>query len=245
MAPSPCVRPMPLHCASDRRAASSRTTGRRSCTSAARSASLDPSMQRRRGARRRSTACCSPAARTSRRRATAKQPHPTVGRRRAGARRVRDRAGRARRARSDLPILAICRGIQVLNVACGGTLVQDIPSQVAGRARAQLDGAAAPAVRPRARSLGRQGLAAGAADARAPERRRYLRGQQPASPGGQAGRRRASACRPPRPTASSRRSRIPPRAFCLGVQWHPENFWRTGEFRPLFEGFLEAATQRP
>jgi len=29
-----------------------------------------------------------------------------------------------------------------------------------------------------------------------------------------------------------------------GVQWHPENFWRTGEFRALFEGFLEAANRR-
>jgi putative glutamine amidotransferase len=33
----------------------------------------------------------------------------------------------------------------------------------------------------------------------------------------------------------------PEKRFCLGVQWHPENFYRTGEFRSLFEGFVEAA----
>jgi putative glutamine amidotransferase len=35
----------------------------------------------------------------------------------------------------------------------------------------------------------------------------------------------------------------PASRFCLGVQWHPENFWRTGEFRALYEGFLEEASK--
>jgi putative glutamine amidotransferase len=35
----------------------------------------------------------------------------------------------------------------------------------------------------------------------------------------------------------------PTRRFCLGVQWHPENFYRTGEFRELFQGLVAAATR--
>jgi putative glutamine amidotransferase len=36
----------------------------------------------------------------------------------------------------------------------------------------------------------------------------------------------------------------PGAAFCVGVQWHPENFWRTGEFAPLFEAFVAAAERQ-
>jgi len=56
------------------------------------------------------------------------RPHPALGEVHA----VRDefelalvRAARARR----LPTFAICRGVQVANVALGGTLVQDLPSE--------------------------------------------------------------------------------------------------------------------
>ena len=32
--------------------------------------------------------------------------------------------------RRELPVLAVCRGIQILNVVCGGTLYQDVAAQV-------------------------------------------------------------------------------------------------------------------
>ena len=113
-----------------RRAASSKTTSRPSSMSAARSAILDPSM----GLTRRSTGVdgllltggddVAPARYGERRTRRSSKSTP-------GATSSKSRWSR-RRAQRELPIFAICRGIQVLNVACGGTLVQDIPSQVPG-----------------------------------------------------------------------------------------------------------------
>src|SRR5436190_15805638 len=58
-------------------------------------------------------------------------PHPTIEEAEPGRDEFELTLVNEARARS-LPIFAICRGVQVLNVARGGTLVQDIPSQVPG-----------------------------------------------------------------------------------------------------------------
>jgi putative glutamine amidotransferase len=42
--------------------------------------------------------------------------------------------------RHGLPVLGICRGMQLLNVACGGTLYQDIRAQVPGARNHDLSG---------------------------------------------------------------------------------------------------------
>jgi putative glutamine amidotransferase len=55
-------------------------------------------------------------------------PHPKLGDTHEGRDAFEIALVEAARARG-LPTLAICRGIQILNVALGGTLVQDIPSE--------------------------------------------------------------------------------------------------------------------
>jgi putative glutamine amidotransferase len=150
--------------------------------------------------------------------------------------------GEARRR--SLPIFAICRGIQMLNVACGGTLVQDIPSEVAGALEHSWT---VPPHKPYdlahevwvdkdtllARLIRERLSDTDACEANS----RHHQAVKQIAPGF-----RVSATAP---DGVIEAIEDPAANFCLGVQWHPENFWRTGEFRPLFEGFLEAATQRP
>jgi putative glutamine amidotransferase len=139
-----------------------------------------------------------------------------------------------------MPIFAICRGIQVLNVACGGTLVQDIPSQIAGALPHKLT------VPPhQSYSLAHEvWIDKGTLLAKLISERlgdtetcevnsRHHQAVKDIAPGFQVC---ATA-----PDGVVEAIEDPAARFCLGVQWHPENFWRTGEFRPLFEGFVEAA----
>jgi len=145
----------------------------------------------------------------------------------------------AARAR-DLPLFAICRGLQVLNVACGGTLVQDIPSQVKGALPHSLkvppneSYSLAHEVWLDKDTLLSRLMCERLSDADACEVN--SRHHQAVKDLAQGFKVSATA-----PDGVVEAIEDPSARFCLGVQWHPENFWRTGEFRPLFEAFVEAS----
>ena len=141
-------------------------------------------------------------------------------------------------ADSPLPIFAICRGMQVLNVALGGTLVQDIASMVNGAAHH-----ATPPTEPRFLIAHEVWVAKGS-------RLAALMAEKMESDTCQVNSRHHQAVKNIAPgweiagTAPDgviEAMEQPGDVFRMGVQWHPENFWRTGEFRPLFEAFVDAA----
>ena len=169
-------------------------------------------------------------------------PHPTVVEADAGRDAFEIALAKAARAR-QMPIFAICRGVQVLNVACGGTLVQDIPAFIHGAMNHTL---AAPPNESYSLahdiwidkdSLLSRLMRERLSDADECEvNSRHHQAVKDVAPGF-----RVSATAP---DGVIEAIEDPAARFCLGVQWHPENFFRTGEFRPLFEGFVSAADGR-
>lgn len=140
----------------------------------------------------------------------------------------------------DVPILAICRGIQALNVAAGGTLVQDIPSEIATPISHKGD-------RPEAAPAHDVTIHAGTHAARLLEARldgdgrvavnsRHHQAVKNVAPG-----LVVSAVAPDGIVEGLEQ---PSATFCVAVQWHPENFWSTGEFAELFRGLVNAAGGR-
>lgn len=135
-----------------------------------------------------------------------------------------------------MPVLAICRGVQVLNVAAGGTLVQDIEAQLPGALAHRVDttpttiahevwvGAGSTLATLLADRLDGDSLLVNS---------RHHQAVKQLAPGFV-----ATATAPDGVIEAIERPDLP---FCVGVQWHPENFWRTGEFRALFEGLVKAA----
>jgi len=141
--------------------------------------------------------------------------------------------------RRDVPVFAICRGVQVLNVAAGGSLVQDIPSSVRSDLAHSITEpkdhvAHTVRVTPQSRLAAALGSAARLETCEVNSRHHQ-------SVGRVAPEFVVTAVSADGIVEAIER---PASAFCVGVQWHPENFWRTGEFAPLFEAFITAATAR-
>jgi putative glutamine amidotransferase len=166
------------------------------------------------------------------------QPHPTFDP--SGPGRDLYEIELVTRAReADIPIMAICRGVQLLNVALGGTLVQDIPSELDDAIEHRFAAPPNPAsllahtIAVQADSRLGQVLGARARGGRLDVNSRHHQAIKKLGDGLLV-------------TATAVDGVIeavedPNRRFLVGVQWHPENFWRTGEFAPLFEAFIAAS----
>jgi putative glutamine amidotransferase len=147
----------------------------------------------------------------------------------------------ARRAMTEeVPLLAICRGAQILNVAAGGALVQDIPSSIASELRHSIEQPTDEVshevrVAPDSRLAWALGEVVDASSTCRVNSRHH-------QSVGRLGDGLVSSATAPDGVIEAIEK--PESRFCLGVQWHPENFWRTGEFSPLFGAFVEAARER-
>ena len=125
----------------------------------------------------------------------------------------------------DMPVLAVCRGSQVLNVALGGDLVQHLPEVVGHEQHKHTPGVFADhdvEVLPGTR------LRALVGD-HAPVKSHHHQGY------GRIGEGLREAARAEDGTVEA--IEHPSRRFALGVLWHPEE----GEDSALFEGLVEEA----
>ena len=144
-----------------------------------------------------------------------------------------------RAGEADLPLFAICRGIQVLNVARGGTLVQDIPSELPDAIPHEVRDTPFTIAHDVWVSEGtllhtllRERIDGDAC----PVNSRHHQAVQTVGSG--------LVVSATAPDGVIEAVEDPSKRFCVGVQWHPENFYRTGEFRALFEAFIAAAQER-
>ena len=158
------------------------------------------------------------------------QPHPTVEL--MDARRQSNDVSLAKYARDrGIPTLGICLGVQVMNVAAGGTLVQDINSEM----ETEIEHASEPEDRARHDVIIEQGTKlAGILD------RHELNVN---SSHHQAIRRvgeglRVTALAPDGVVEGLEDPRHP---FYVGVQWHPEDMSGDSSASSLFGAFVEAA----
>ncbi len=138
----------------------------------------------------------------------------------------------------NTPMLAVCRGLQVINVAGGGTLIQDIASEVTEALGHQID---APlfAIAHEVWVTRGSALSSVMQEQLADSEVLHVNSRHHQAVKQTASGFDVCATAPDGIVEAIER---PNTRFCIAVQWHPENFWRTGEFRSLFEEFVKAST---
>ena len=146
----------------------------------------------------------------------------------------------ARWALADkLPLLAICRGIQVLNVAAGGTLVQDIPTQVTNAVShsSPVAGRPVPKVAHTVEVTAGSRLAALVGAGELDVNSAHHQAVKTVGAGLSTTARATDGI--------IEGMEAPDHPFCVGVQWHPEVMAESyPEVRRLFEGLVEAAQSK-
>ena len=133
----------------------------------------------------------------------------------------------------DLPVLGVCRGHQLLNVAHGGSLLQHIAEREPHRARSGEDGAIDSGWHEVALAEG--SLLAGLFDV--PSLRVNSRHHQAVTLDRLAPGLRVAATTPDGVVEALER---PDRRWVVSVQWHPERKEDGASQRPIFEAFVEA-----
>jgi len=140
--------------------------------------------------------------------------------------------------RDGVPVLAICRGLQVVNVAMGGTLIQDVPSQKASSVAHDVPRAAKTRLEHAVSVAAGTRLAAVSDGSDLPVNSRHH--QAIARP---AAGLVVSAVAPDGVVEAAETNQGP---WLVGVQWHPENLAADGEAasRRLFAEFARAVRDR-
>jgi putative glutamine amidotransferase len=138
----------------------------------------------------------------------------------------------------DMPVLGICRGHQVLNVALGGTLVQDIPSEIHTPLQHDI-----PDTLPRSTRIHEiaidtnSRLASILGQTHLSVNSLHHQSVEKAAPG--------AVVTATAPDGVVEALEVPDKAFALSVQWHPEDLYQNdAAMARLFAAFVEAARER-
>lgn len=138
--------------------------------------------------------------------------------------------------RQDIPVLGICRGFQVMNIALGGDVYQDLPSQYEGEliAHRQKQPEQYPShpvrLEPASRLAAMTGETSLLVNSLHHQAVRRL-----------GARWQASACAPDGVIEAAEMQDHP---FFIGLQWHPERMWRSDRASmAIFQAFTAACAQ--